>query len=154
MTDGLRYKDKFESGFTLIEVLIVVGIIGILAVLAIPSLTGTERAATESACVKSLKGLADAEEIYYVHQKHYPGGEDGIHWYRLRSVDAIDPKIYIGSKKDTFLRGYSFFFRSIGPYAQSYSVVAYPINWELGMRTFVMKDDGIVRTPENDPVRG
>lgn len=154
MTSGLKNKMKDKSGFTLVEVLIVVGIIGILAVLAIPSLTGTERAATESACVKSLKGLADAEEIYYIHQKHYPGGEDGVHWYRLRSVDSVDPKIYIGSKKDTFIRGYSFFFMSIGPFAQSYSVVAYPINIELGMRTFIMKDDGIVRDPNNDPVRG
>jgi len=154
MIRSLRHRDKIESGFTLVEVLIVVGIIGILAVLAIPSLTSTERTATESACIKSLKGLSDAEEIFYVHQKHYPGGEDGIHWWRLTSVDAIDPKIYAGSKKDTFIRGYSFFFFSIGPFAQSYSVVAYPINPELGMRTFIMKDDGIVRSVNNEPVRG
>jgi len=154
MTLLCKHKPETERGFTLIEVLIVVGIIGILAVLAIPSLTGTERAATESACVKSLKGIADAEEIYYIHQKHYPGGEDGTHWFRLRSVDALDPKIYIGSKNDTFIRGYSFFFMSIGPWAQAYSLIAYPKNPELGMRTFVMKDDGIVRKTDNDPVRG
>jgi len=149
----LKNKHKSQNGFTLVEVLIVVGILGILAVLAIPSLTGVERSATESACIKSLKGISDAEEIYYVIQKHYPGGEDGTHWFRLRSVDALDPKIYIESKNDTFVRGYSFFFMSIGPYAQAYSLIAYPINIELGMRTFVMKDDGIVRDPDNDPVR-
>ncbi|MBU1023707.1 prepilin-type N-terminal cleavage/methylation domain-containing protein [bacterium] len=143
-----------ESGFTLIEVLVVVGILSILAVLAIPSLTGTERAARESACVRGLRSLADAEEIFYAHQKHYPGGDDGIHWYRLRSVDAIDPKIYLGSKNDSFIRDYSLFFYSIGPWAQSYSMAAYPINPELGMRTFVMKDDGIIRNTDNDPVRG
>ena len=154
MIENRKYKDNRQTGFTLIEVLVVVGILGILAVLAIPSLTGTERAAKESACVRGLKSLSDAEEIYYVHQKHYPGGEDGIHWYRLRSVDAIDPKIYLGSKMDSFVRDYSLFFASIGPYAQAYSVVAYPINPELGMRTFVMKDDGIVRDTDNDPVRG
>jgi prepilin-type N-terminal cleavage/methylation domain-containing protein len=143
-----------ESGFTLIEVLVVVGILGILAVLAIPSLTGTERAARESACVRGLMSLADAEEIYYMHQKHFPGGEDGIHWFRLSSVDAIDPKIYGGSKIDTFIHGYSLFFASIGPYAQTYSVVAFPIYPELGMRTFIMKDDRIVKDTDNNPVRG
>jgi prepilin-type N-terminal cleavage/methylation domain-containing protein len=149
----LKNKHEIQNGFTLVEVLIVVGILGILAVLAIPSLTGVERAATESACIKSLGGLKDAEEIYYVQEKHYPGGEDGLHWYRLRSTDAVDPKINIGSKNDTFIRGYSFFFMSIGPWAQRYSLIAYPINPELGMRTFIMKDDGIVRDPDNDPVR-
>jgi prepilin-type N-terminal cleavage/methylation domain-containing protein len=148
-----RNRQK-ESGFTLIEVLVVVGILGILAVLAIPSLTGTERSARESACVRGLRSLADAEEIYYVHQKHYPGGEDGVHWFRLRSVDAIDPKVYKGSKNDSFIRDYSLLFYSIGPWAQAYSVVAYPINPELGMRTFIMKDDGIIRNTDNEPIRG
>ena len=101
-----------------------------------------------------MRSLADAEEIYYVHQKHYPGGEDGVHWYRLRSVDAIDPKVYTGSKNDSFIRDYSLLFYSIGPWAQAYSVVAYPINPELGMRTFIMKDDGIIRNTDNEPIRG
>ena len=143
-----------ERGFTLIEVMVVVGILGILAVLAIPSLTGTERAARESACVRGLMSLADAEEIYYMHQKHFPGGEDGIHWFRLVSVDAVDPKIYFGSKSDSFIKGYSLFFASIGPYAQRYSVVAYPIYPELGLRTFIMTDERIVKDIDNNPVRG
>ena len=143
-----------ETGFTLIEMLVVVGILSILAILAIPSLTGTERAARESACIRGLRSIADAEEIFYAHQKHYPGGEDAIHWNRLRRVDAVDPKVYPNSKNDTFIRDYSLFFFSIGPWAQSYSMAAFPINPELGMRTFIMKDDAIIRNTDNDPVRG
>lgn len=154
MKNFLTNINKDDHGFTLVEALIVVGILGILAVLAIPSLTYTERAARESACVRGLMSLADAQEIYYMHQKHYPGGEDGVHWFRLSSVDAIDPKIYGGSKVDSFIRGYSLYFVSIGPWAQTYSVVAYPLNPELGMRTFIMTDSRVVKDSDNNPARG
>jgi general secretion pathway protein G len=64
-----------SSGFTLVELLIVVIILGILAAVAIPQFTSSTDDARLSSLDLSLNQLRNATELYYhQHSGTYPGG--------------------------------------------------------------------------------
>jgi len=63
-----------QSGFTLIEMLIVVIVLGILAMIIIPQITVSTDDAKVSTLQTSLAGIRSAIEVYYVqHNNVYPG---------------------------------------------------------------------------------
>ena len=70
-----RHKDD-ASGFTLVELLIVVVILGVLAAIAIPQFTNSTDDAKVSALDSSLSEVRAAVELYYhQHNGVYPGAK-------------------------------------------------------------------------------
>jgi len=65
---------KAKSGFTLVEILIVVVILGILAAIVIPQFTSASVDAKESALVSDLQAVRSQIELYKIHHNdNLPG---------------------------------------------------------------------------------
>lgn len=68
-------KSKKNSGFTLVELMIVVAVIAILAAIAIPSYLGIQRKAARSEAKANLEAISLALEGYMAETNNYgPGG--------------------------------------------------------------------------------
>jgi len=145
MIESLKSEETRPGGFTLIEVLVVASIIGILAAIAIPSLAGSRRSALESACLKSLRSITDAEEMHYRDNFQYTDS-----W---TSLDDYLPIAYSGwGRKPYFIENYSLEFQTAFS-MQRYTVHAWPTDNTLRLSTFVIMDDAIPLRDDYVPVR-
>lgn len=61
-----------ESGFTLIEVLVVVLIIGLLSAIAIPAFLNQRHAAVDASIQSNVAEIEKALELYYLENNQYP----------------------------------------------------------------------------------
>src|SRR5580698_10694119 len=71
-------EDRTQSGFTLIELMIVMAIIGILITLAIPSFVGALRHAREAALKEDLQTMRAAIDSYTMDKQKGPQSLDDL----------------------------------------------------------------------------
>ena len=71
MLTKLRAAAAEESGFTLVELLIVVAIMGVLAGVVVFSVAGVQDDSKTAACKTEAQTLRAAEEAYYAKNKNY-----------------------------------------------------------------------------------
>ena len=97
-------KTTRESGFTLIELMIVMTIIGLLAAIAIPSSLKSITKAKEAVLREDLHTMRTAIDSYTVDKEKAPQAlDDLVQAGYLKSV-PIDP---ITSRNDTWITGQS-----------------------------------------------
>ena len=61
-----------ETGFTIVELLIVIIVIGILAALVLVTFTGVQQKARNTERTTDVKAIASHLEVYYANQGYYP----------------------------------------------------------------------------------
>lgn len=72
------YKAKHNSGFTLIEILVVMAIIGMLAVMVAPNIFNQQAGAQRDAAMSQISSLETALDTYRLDVGEYPDSLEGL----------------------------------------------------------------------------
>jgi len=83
--------NKSQSGFTLLEIMVVVVILGIMAALMVPKIMGSPDAARVIAAKQDISSLMQALKLYRLDNQHYPATEQGLQALVLRPTSAPVP---------------------------------------------------------------
>lgn len=78
-----------NSGFTLIEILLVIAIIGVLAVIAIPQFISYRSQAIDAQLKSDLRNAAVAVEGYFAKRSVYPSSIDEIQGYGFQPTSGV-----------------------------------------------------------------
>jgi type II secretion system protein G len=103
---NLLKKLRSRSGFTLVELIIVIMIIGILAATLLPKVMGAPGKARDAARTADLNALATALELYFADNNDYPPvatvTATGLSQYLVTNgylksnlVDPVDASAYV-----------------------------------------------------------
>jgi prepilin-type N-terminal cleavage/methylation domain-containing protein len=152
----MRFKptrtDSYQTGFSLIEVLIVVGIILVIAAIAIPNLLRARLAANEASAAKSVQTMTHAEIAYSIT---YPsvgfapslnelGSPAGDCTASTSSACLIDSSLTLGQKS-----GYNFLATGIAGTGGTYNtfvIGAAPMVFnKTGSRDYCASNDSVLR---------
>ncbi len=67
-----------KSGFTLVELLVVVTILGLLAIIALPKYSSAREKAYDAVAVEEIRNLMTASEAYFAIYLEYPDDIDDL----------------------------------------------------------------------------
>lgn len=148
---------KWQNGFSLVEVLIVVVIIGIIAAIAIPNLMGARRASNEASAISSMRVLYGAQTTYASTSGNgnfagNAGTQDQSAFSELQNANLIDNilgsglksgYIYVGDRIAIAPGVAAFFYFSAIP--TSGSGIS-----QTGVRRFGISSNGVIKADEID----
>jgi general secretion pathway protein G len=96
----LRIRSKFEAGFTLVELMIVMAIISILLLLAVPRYTAAIRQAREAVLKTDLQTMRAAIDSYTMDKQKAPQALDDLVQEGYLKAIPEDPMTHM---KDTWV---------------------------------------------------
>lgn len=88
----IKHKRKSLTGFTFLEVMVVVAILAILATLIIPRLAGRVDDAKKTKAVLQMKSIMQALELYKLDNGFYPSTDQGLQALVERPVSEPVPQ--------------------------------------------------------------
>lgn len=136
-------RNRARSGFTLVELLIVIAVICILASIAIPSMIETRKGANETSAIATLKDVAVAQENFHTRK---PGNVYGT-MDQLFNAGLLDNVVHSGHKS-----GYNITI-SLSGGGTGYTATAEP-SANAGVRYFYMDAGGVIRVADGAPADG
>ena len=74
----MQINTSRKSGFTLVEIMIVVAIIGVLAAIAIPNFIKAREASQKNACIANLKQIDGAKNTWALETKQLSTAAPGV----------------------------------------------------------------------------
>ncbi len=136
----LRKALKGEKGFTLVELMIVIGIIIILASILIVQWRGARQRAYDSQALSVCRNAAVAAQIYY--NDRLPQSYEGIN---EQALDKIEPSLPDGPSQAPFDQ---YTVKALGTDFQDFEVLVSHVNGTLLYRA---TKDGIQSGPKGGP---
>jgi general secretion pathway protein G len=85
---------KRRSGFTLVEILVVVVILGLLATLVIPRVVGRGEEAKRTAALVQIREIEQALDLYKLDNGFYPTTEQGLEALVSKPGGLPEPRNY------------------------------------------------------------
>src|SRR5450756_2604093 len=83
MLHGTNQSSRRSCGFTLVELLVVIGIIALLISILLPALSRARESSKTVVCLANLRSIMQACTIYSSENQEYmlPGGYSGSMWW-------------------------------------------------------------------------
>jgi len=89
-------RSRWQAGFTLIEIMVVIVILGILAALVVPKVMSRPDEARVVAAKQDIASLAQALKLYRLDNKRYPTTEQGLQALVTRPTQTPVPDNWKG----------------------------------------------------------
>ncbi|GAA5216550.1 type II secretion system major pseudopilin GspG [Corallincola platygyrae] len=86
--------EKRNTGFTLLEVMVVIVILGILASLVVPNLLGNKEKADTQKVISDITALEQTLDMYKLDNAMYPTTEQGLEALVDKPTSAPEPRKY------------------------------------------------------------
>jgi len=128
----MQRKLGSSSGFSLLELLIVVALILVIATIAIPSLLRSRQLANENSAVANLRTVSNAEAAYLSATGGYYGSASN-----LVNEALLDDRFTGG-----VFAGYSY---TITASSFAFTATATPVSPNTGRYEYYMNIDGVIR---------
>ncbi len=125
---------RTTSGFTLVEIMIVVLIIALLASIAIPNLLRARLTAHDASAQAALKAISTAMETYLSLNTSYPADTNTL---LIASPPYLQVDYFTGTHG-----GFTFTVDSLS--TRIYSITATPASASLGSRSFTISTGSVL----------
>ncbi len=91
----MKYARRYptgQSGFTLIEIMVVVVILGVLAALVVPNIMSRPDQAKQTVARSDIKAISSALEIYRLDNGFYPSSDQGLEALSSQPTGTPEPR--------------------------------------------------------------